>query len=159
MIIKYGCLAVLACFASHTLQAQVKVQGEVKHALQLTPAYLVKMTRVTASANDHDGKAHSYSGIAVSEILDSAGVTTGTQLRGKNLAKYMLVKCADGYEVVFSLAELDNNFTDRVVILADSVDGKPLPEGKGPYKLIVPGEKKPARSCFQVTDIIIGAAK
>jgi DMSO/TMAO reductase YedYZ molybdopterin-dependent catalytic subunit len=93
------------------------------------------------------------------EFLDSAGVTTGAQLRGKNLAKYMLVKCADGYQVVFSLAELDNNFTDRVVILADAMDGQPLPEGKGPYKLIVPGEKKPARSCFQVTDIIIGVAK
>ena len=158
-MIKYYGLIIVAFLATNTLQAQVKVQGDVKHELEITPASFAKMKKVTASTNDHDGKAHTYSGVAISEILDSAGVTTGAQLRGKNLAKYMLVKCADGYEVVFSLAELDNNFTDRVVILSDSMDGKPLPEGKGPYKLIVPGEKKPARSCFQVTGIIIGTAK
>ena len=155
MHIKSMVLPVVLGIVSLQTHAQVKVQGEVKRSLELFPANLAKMTRVTASANDHEGKAHSYSGVAIAEILDSAGVTTGAQLRGKNLAKYMLVRCADGYEVVFSLAELDNNFTDKVVILS----GKPLPAGKGPFKLIVPGEKKPARSCFQVTSIVIGVAK
>jgi DMSO/TMAO reductase YedYZ molybdopterin-dependent catalytic subunit len=159
MHIKSMVLPVVLGIVSLQTHAQVKVQGEVKRSLELFPADLAKMTRVTASANDHEGKAHSYSGVAIAEILDSAGVTTGAQLRGKNLAKYMLVRCADGYEVVFSLAELDNNFTDKVVILSDTMDGKPLPEGKGPFKLIVPGEKKPARSCFQVTSIVIGVAK
>ncbi|SFD02440.1 Oxidoreductase molybdopterin binding domain-containing protein [Chitinophaga sp. CF118] len=153
-------LTLFICFTFSTLQAQsfIKVSGEVKRQLQLYPTDFAKMKRVTVSANDHDGKAHTYTGIAISEILDSAGATTGAQLRGKNLAKYMLVKCADGYKVVFSLAELDNNFTDRIVILSDMMDGKPLPEGKGPYKLVVPGEKKPARSCLQVTELVIGVA-
>jgi len=71
----------------------------------------------------------------------------------------MLVKCADGYEVLFSLAELDSSFTDRIVILADSLEGKPLPSGKGPFRLVVPGEKKPARSSFQVTELVIRFAK
>ena len=48
-----------------------------------------------------------------------AGVTTSKKLRGENLSKYLLVKCADGYEVLFSLAEPDSSFTNRVVILAD----------------------------------------
>jgi hypothetical protein len=88
-----------------------------------------------------------------------AGVTTGKQLRGKNLTKYMLVKCADGYEVLFSLAELDSSFTDRTVIIADESEGKPLPLEKGPFRLIVPGEKKPARCSFQVTELAIRFAK
>jgi len=71
----------------------------------------------------------------------------------------MLVKCADGYEVVFSLAELDTDFTDRVVIIADESESKPLPPGKGPFRLVVPGEKKPARCTFQVTELIVKFAK
>jgi DMSO/TMAO reductase YedYZ molybdopterin-dependent catalytic subunit len=108
---------------------------------------------------DRDGKEHAYTGVSIQEILEQAGVTTGKQLRGENLTKYLLVKCADGYEVLFSLAELDSSFTDRTVILADTIEGKSLPMDKGPFRLIVPGEKKPARSSFQVTEIIIKFAK
>lgn len=134
----------------------IKVQGEVTHPLQLSAADLLKMKRLTVTARDRDGQMHRYTGVPVYEILNRAGVTTGKQLRGENLAKYMLVKCADGYEVLFSLAEVDTSFTDRTVILADESEGKPLPAGKGPFRLIVPSEKKPARNCFQVTAFVIG---
>ncbi|MNU09270.1 hypothetical protein D3C72_2557340 [compost metagenome] len=71
----------------------------------------------------------------------------------------MLVRCSDGYELVFSLAELDPSFTNRVVILADSKDGKPLADGVGPFRLVVPDENKPARSAHEVTNLIIRFAK
>ena len=137
----------------------IKVSGEVTKPLQLQAADLAKMKRVSVTMKDRDGNDHGYSGVAVEEILDMAGVTIGKQLRGENLTKYMLVKCADGYEVLFSLAELDSSFTDRTVIIADESEGKPLPAGKGPFRLIVPGEKKPARSSFQVTELVIKFAK
>jgi DMSO/TMAO reductase YedYZ molybdopterin-dependent catalytic subunit len=117
------------------------------------------MKRSTATMKDRDGKDHVYTGVAIQDILGLAGVTTGDQLRGENLTKYVLAKCADGYEVLFSLAELDSTFTNRVVILADQLEGKPLPTGKGPCRLVVPGEKKPARSSFQVTELVIRFAK
>jgi len=137
----------------------VKVSGEVTKPLSLSADDLAKMKHVTAVMKDHDGHDHPYKGVAIQDILELAGVTTGKQLRGKNLGKYLLVKCADGYEVVFSLAELDSSFTDRVVILADESEGKPLPAGKGPFRLVVPGEKKPARSSFQVVEFVIRFAK
>lgn len=139
--------------------AAIKVTGEVLTPLTLTAADLAAMPHVNASAKDKQGVMHSFSGVPLSGIFSRAGVTTGRQLRGENLAKYLLVKCADGYQVVFSLAELDSSFTDRVVILADQEEGKPLPAGIGPYRLIVPGEKKPARNCFQVTELAIRFAK
>jgi DMSO/TMAO reductase YedYZ molybdopterin-dependent catalytic subunit len=117
------------------------------------------MKRKTVSLKDRDGKEHPYTGAAVQEILEQAGATMGKQLRGENLTKYLMVKCADGYEVLFSLAELDSSFTDRVVIIADESEGKPLPADKGPFRLIVPGEKKPARSSFQVIEMVIRFAK
>jgi DMSO/TMAO reductase YedYZ molybdopterin-dependent catalytic subunit len=139
--------------------ATVKVVGEVLTPLTLTAADLAAMPRTTASAKDKQGVSHSFSGVAIAEIFNKAGVTAGKQLRGENLAKYLLVTCADGYQVVFSLAELDSSFTDRVAILADQEEGKPLSASTGPFRLIVPGEKKPARNCFQVTTLAIRFAK
>lgn len=137
----------------------VKVSGEVTKPLTLSAGDVAKMKRTTATMKDRDGKEHTYAGVAIQDILEQAGVTTGSQLRGENLTKYLLVKCADGYQVVFSLAELDSSFTNRVVILADESEGKPLPIAKGPFRLIVPDEKKPARSSFQVTEFIVKYAK
>ena len=157
-------LALSCCIITLTAAAQdntpvVKVSGEVSTPLSLSAADLSKMSRTTATLHDRDGKAHTYTGAPIREILSRAGVTTGSQLRGENLSKYLLVKCADGYEVLFSLAELDSSFTDRVIILSDTLDGGPLPTGKGPFRLVVPGEKKPARSSFQVTEMVIRFAK
>jgi len=142
-----------------TTDAVVKVSGEVLTPLTLSLTDLATMPRTEVSAKDKQGASHTFSGVALAEIFKKAGVTTGKQLRGENLAKYVLVTCADNYQIVFSLAELDSSFTDRVVILADQMEGKPLPAGVGPFRIIVPGEKKPARNCFQVTAIAIKFAK
>ncbi len=154
------CLTVsVSLFAQTADTSAVKVTGEVLHPLTLKASDLMAMPRTTVSARDKQGVPHEYTGVALSEIFSQAGVTTGPQLRGKNLAKYLLVTCADGYQVVFSLAELDSAFTDRVVILADHTEGKPLPAGMGPFRVIVPGEKKPARSAFQVVALEVRFAK
>jgi DMSO/TMAO reductase YedYZ molybdopterin-dependent catalytic subunit len=147
-------------FCYQQLKAQtIHVSGEVTKQLDLTKEDLAKMKRTTVTAKDKDGRDHIYKGVAVADILHLAGVTTGAQLRGASLSKYLLVTCADGYAVVFSLAELDESFTDKVVILADESDGKLLPVDKGPWRIVVPGEKKPARSCFKVTSFNIGFAR
>jgi DMSO/TMAO reductase YedYZ molybdopterin-dependent catalytic subunit len=157
---KMKLLLIALLFFSLTTTAQsVTVGGEVNTPLTLTAADLAAMPRTTAVAKDKQGVPHTFAGVALAEIFKKAGVTTGRDLRGENLAKYVLVTCADNYHVVFSLAELDSAFTDRVVILADQLEGKPLPAGTGPFRIIVPGEKKPARNCFQVTAIDIKFAK
>ena len=46
---------------------------------------------------------------------------------------------------VFSLAELDSAFLDSEVLVADTLDGVPLGPGEGPFKLVAPHEKRPAR--------------
>jgi DMSO/TMAO reductase YedYZ molybdopterin-dependent catalytic subunit len=154
--------AVFFCFSVQGLLAQiatVKVTGEVLTPLTLTAADLASMPRTNAVAKDKQGTPHTFSGVAIADILNKAGVTTGKQLKGENLAKYLLVTCADGYQVVFSLAELDSSFTDRVVILADQEEGKPLPATTGPFRMIVPDEKKPARNSFQVVALTVRFAK
>ncbi len=144
---------------TNTEPPSIKISGEVTKALKLTVADLAKMKRTSVSLRDRDGKDHSYTGVSMPELLNLAGVTTGSQLRGENLSKYMLAKCSDGYQVLFSLAEVDTAFNERMMVLADESDGKPLPTNRGPFRLVVPGEKKPARSCYQVTEFVIRFAK
>jgi DMSO/TMAO reductase YedYZ molybdopterin-dependent catalytic subunit len=140
-------------------QASVKVYGEVTAPLTITLDDLHSYTQTTVVRKDRDGKDHTYSGVVLSDILLKAGVTMGQQLKGENLTKYVSVEASDGYQVVFALAELDRSFTDRTIILADQVDGKPLATGDGPFRIIVQDEKKPARCIKQVTAIRIAFAK
>ncbi|WP_254086179.1 molybdopterin-dependent oxidoreductase [Dawidia cretensis] len=139
--------------------ATLKVEGEVQTPLTLTIKDLATFKNTPIKAKDRDGKEHSYTGVALHEVLQQAGVTLGGQLRGENLAKYIRIKATDGYEVVYSLAEVDPEFTDKVVVLAYEVDGKPLPIGEGPFRIVAPGDKKHARWIRQIASIKILFAK
>ena len=139
--------------------ASVKVTGEVTTPLDIKAADLKQFEQIKVTRKDKDGNDHVYTGIALSAILQKAGVNMGKDLRGKNLTKYILVEASDGYHVVFALAELDKDFTDRSIILTDEMDGKPLPAADGPYRIIVQDEKKPARCIRQVTGIKVESAQ
>jgi DMSO/TMAO reductase YedYZ molybdopterin-dependent catalytic subunit len=144
---------------AQTKEAVVKVTGEVTNPLTIGSADLQQYKQTTVTRKDRDGKDHTYSGVIVSEILAKAGVTLGPELRGENLAKYLLVEASDGYQVLFALAELDKGFTDRSIILADKIDGQPLAPADGPFRIIVQDEKKPARCIKQVTAMKVLFAK
>ena len=153
----------IAGLATHaqteTKESVVKVTGEVTNPLTIGPAELQQYKQTTVTRKDRDGKVHIYSGVIVSEILTKAGVTLGADLHGKNLVKYLLGEASDGYQVLFALAELDKAFTDRMIILADKVDGQPLAPADGPFRIIVQDEKKPARCIKQVTAMKVMFAK
>nr|WP_293840154.1 molybdopterin-dependent oxidoreductase [uncultured Arsenicibacter sp.] len=144
-----------------TSQAQtvLTVSGEVTKPLTLQAADLTAMAHTQVTGKDRDGKEHQYAGILLVDLLKQAGATVGGELRGENLTKYVLVKSIDGYEVLFALPELDPDFASRSIILADSVDGAPLGSGVGPYRIVVPGEKKPARWIREVKSIEVRFAK
>ena len=151
--------ALLCALFAQAQSATITIEGEVTHPLKLAAADFAKMKQVTVAAQDRDGKTHHYTGVAVSEILQQAGVTMGPQLRGENMSKYLLVRSGEGYEVLFSLPERDTTFSSRVIVLASQVDGAPLPGGKGPFRIVVPGEKKPARWIWEVTSMTVRFAK
>jgi hypothetical protein len=65
--------------------------------------------------------------------------------RGSHMANYVLAEAEDGYKVVFSLAELDSGILESEVIVADTMDGAALGPKEGPFKIVAPHEKRPAR--------------
>lgn len=71
------------------------------------------------------------------------------------MASCLLVEAADGYRVVISLPELDPAFTDKQIILAFLKDGKTLDDKEGPYRIVIPDEKRMARWVRQVTTLKI----
>ena len=126
--------------------AELKVSGAVSTPLVLTVADLKKMPRQTLTVvNPHDRKTEKYEGVPLEEILRKAGVPQGDALRGPAMATYVLAEAADGYRVVFSLAELDPGIIDSEVMVADTMDGAPLGDKLGPLRLVAPHEKRPAR--------------
>jgi DMSO/TMAO reductase YedYZ molybdopterin-dependent catalytic subunit len=123
----------------------VQVTGAVKQVLFLTADDLVKMPRATARTTNN-GIETVYEGVPLHEVLKRAGVPMGSELRGKALASYVLAEAQDGYQVVFSLGELDPSFIDNQVLLADTANGKPLFGAQGRFRLVVPKDKLGARS-------------
>jgi DMSO/TMAO reductase YedYZ molybdopterin-dependent catalytic subunit len=134
------------------------VRGEVRERLRISPADLQAMPRKTVRARDRDGKEASFEGVALAELLGRAGAPQGEKLRGEALRVYVLVEAADGYRAVFALPELDPAFTDRVVLLADRRDGQPLDPKDGPFRVVVPDEKRHARWVRQVTALTVQKA-
>lgn len=61
------------------------------------------------------------------------------------MAKYVVAEGSDGYRVTFSIAELDSSIQDSDVIVADTLNGTPLGDKLGPFRLVVPHDKRPAR--------------
>jgi hypothetical protein len=110
----------------------------------LDHAAFAGMPRVTVTAAAHNDPPSQWQGVALQDVLGHAALPTGEALRGRAMARFVRVTASDGYQVIFSVAELDPAFGDLRVIVADSKDGQSL--GKdGPYRLIVPNDKRPAR--------------
>lgn len=130
--------------------SSIQVLGAVKQPLTLTADALAKMPRASVRTTNN-GMETIYEGVPLHEVLKKAGVPQGGELRGKALTTYVLARAQDGYEVVFSLAELDPAFIDNEILLADTANGKPLFGAQGRFRLVVPMDKPGARSVRMLT--------
>jgi hypothetical protein len=140
--------------SAQTLQV-VDAEGR---ATTITAAQIANLPHITVTGNDHDVPAQ-FEGVLLSSVLSSAGIQLGDALRGPRMSEVLLVGAADGYKVAFALAEIDPAFAAREIILADKRDGKMLDAKQGPFRIVVPGDKRPARWVRQVTELKIVAVK
>lgn len=138
--------------------AVVAVGGDVKTPLNVTTEDLKTMPRTRVEVQD-EGRTVLYEGVLVGELLKKAGAPLGPELRGNAIASYVLATASDGYQALFSLAELDPAFTSNDVIVADSIDGKPLFAYQGPLRLVAPKDSRGARSVRMLTNIELVRAK
>ena len=118
------------------------IAGDVSKPATLTPADLRALPRTTVKIQE-EGRTVSYEGVLLGELLKRAGAPLGSDLRGNALTSYVIASANDGYQVVFSLAELDPAFTSNDIIVADTVDGKPLFDYQGPLRIVAPKDTPP----------------
>ena len=128
------------------------VEGDVATPLNLSLAMLRTYPRTTVIVED-EGRSVSYEGVLLGEILKRAGAPVCAELRGNNMATYILATARDGYQVIFSLAEVDPGFTSNNVIVADTIDGKPLFDYQGPVRIVAPKDARAARSIRMIERI------
>lgn len=145
--------------SSPSANATLRVIGKVGRLLIVRETDLQALPRKSLAVTDDKGVRVTYDGVAVVELLRRAGVPLGTQLKGPSMKLYVIADASDGYRVVFALPEFDPAFTDRVIILADRRDGHALTPPEGPFRLIVPGEKRHARWVREVTALDVEEAR
>jgi hypothetical protein len=147
-------LFVVTGLSAQTLQV-IDTEG---HATTLDATRISGLPRLTVKALDHDKPAQ-FEGVSLASLLSLAGVQLGEKLRGPRLTEVLLVEAADGYKVAFALAEVDPAFAVREIIVANKRDGKLLDAKEGPFRIVAPGDKRPARWVRQVTALRLIAVK
>jgi len=120
----------------------MKIDFEGKSA-EWTPATLAALPHKTVTLYNEHAKANQiFSGVELIDLLKPLGVAE--KPHGKQLRLYLVAKGADGYQVVYSIGEVTPDLHDATVLVADTLDGKPIGEN-GPLQLVSSGEKRPAR--------------
>jgi Oxidoreductase molybdopterin binding domain len=135
------------------------LRGDVPNAWRIDAAELHKLPRAETRTKDpHDSSREIvYSGTPLVEVLKAGGLLldSGTEHIRETVAITVVIEATDGYRAAFALAELDPELTDRIILLADTTDGQPLPPNEGSFRVIVPGEKRPARWVRQVRAVTV----
>jgi hypothetical protein len=137
----------------------LRVSGPDGRSIALTVHDLEAMPHRSADVVDDQSNHATYEGVPVFEVLRRVGAPFGRELRGQKMAFYLLVSASDGYHAVFAIAELDPDFTNRLVLLAYRRDGKELSTVEGPFRIIVPDEKRHARWVRNITSLSIKRAE
>ena len=140
--------AICACAQT----AEISVYVDEKLAGTVSQADLAGMPHHSVTVKEPKGDL-AYEGVLLHDVLAKFGVPFGKDLRGKALSTYVLATAKDGYQVVYALGDLDPAINDLEIVIADKSNGQPLGETQGPFRLIVPHDKKPARSLRMVERI------
>jgi hypothetical protein len=150
--------AALWTIAAAAAAQSVDLRGPAGESRTVTAAELAALPRRSVSLAAEHGAARRYEGPPLTLLLQSVGAPAGKALRGPALADIVVVTARDGYRVALALAETDPGVRKDAIILADRADGAPLPVSEGPFRLVVEGDLRAARSAKMVTTITVSAA-
>lgn len=120
--------------------------------LPFDPKSLGEMAKVERKITE-DGQVVAYSGVPLALILEKQA-KGGTMAGLRNLSdSVLLVRGSDGYQAALSAAAVGMDPKGERYFLAVARDGKPLGQGQGPVRLIVPDDPKHVRWVKDVATI------
>ncbi len=147
-------LPLLASLALCQAPPALVVQGLGGSNATLSLADLATLPQHTVTTTGH-GAPVTFQGVLLADVLAKVALPLGEKFHHTAASYYLAVEAKDGYQAVFAWAELDPAFMDKAIYLVTSRDGKPISDEEGPFRLVVPGEKKAARWVRQVTALRI----
>jgi len=131
--------------------ASLSLRGPDGKTASLSAAQLHDMRRV--SVTTLYGAHRTYEGVPLTDLLELVGGPSDVRLHLAAFEQMVLVKAPDGFFMPLSIAETSKAWGKGVVIIADQVDGKPLDEKEGPYRLVFGADAKSHRSVKHVSEI------
>jgi hypothetical protein len=147
-------LALGLCLTARAQTDGVAVVRPDGTSVALSAERLMGLPRTAFTASAHD-KVQRFEGSDLRDVLAAAGVDLTKELRGTQLRRLVSVHASDGYVVVFALAELDASIGDKHVFLVNRAEGAALAPDEGPWRLVVPADRRPARWSRQVVRIVV----
>lgn len=135
----------------------LRLEGALITPATLTVDALKALGPVTVEWSDKSG-AHTFTGVRLDKVLMANGFAEGhgggkPKDKHAGLRAVVVATSADGFVAVFSVGELLDGMGATTALLAWEMDGKPLPEEHGAFRLVVPSDKRGSRSSYQLTEL------
>jgi DMSO/TMAO reductase YedYZ molybdopterin-dependent catalytic subunit len=101
------------------------------------------------------GGARAVVGVPLDKLLERQGLVPGRMgddgsEHGKGWRRVVVASAPDGFQAVFTVAELTAHLGPTRALVAWKLDGKPLPPDRGPLRLVVLTDKIASRSVHSV---------
>jgi hypothetical protein len=125
----------------------------------LSVADLQGMPQTTVMVhNEHTKVDESYTGVLLGTLLAKYGFPVDKTTHRKMLRSYLTAEGTDKYWVLYSVTEIEFSEHNGNVIVATSMDGKPLGDD-GQLKLVDTEDKKPQRWVRNLSAITVKTAE
>jgi len=149
---------VLSATAATSADTQeVTINGPEGRTTVVTMADIRAMHQ--ASVTTVWGKHVTYTGALLTDLLAEVGAPSDVRLHGPPVNQIVIVTGDDAFTTVLSLAETEASFRKEPVILAYEADGEMLSGKEAPYRLVIGGELKQARSVYGVVGVELRPVK
>lgn len=137
----------------------LSVEGALVRPAALTVKELEALGPATVEFKDKKG-AHTGIGVRLDKLLLHLGFSEGRsgpkvdpKQKHAGLRSVVIATARDGFEAVFSVGELLETLGSTRATIVWQMDGKPLPDNVGPFRIVVANDKLPSRSIYQVTSL------
>ncbi len=138
--------------------AQFAVQGLVATLQTDNLASLQALTPYTETVTYSAGGSSvtdTYTGALLWDVLNSDGILTNASIKNDILRYLVTVTGSDGYNVDFSLGEIDPAFGDEPILVAYSDTGGQLAGGSGFARIVVPGDIAGGRYVSNIASLTV----